>query len=517
MLKIAAALVAALVTLATLTPAPAEAIGPNAVLTEAGCYTTAMHRNDDHWVQDVAVGFELNFYGRRVNRVHVNNNGNITLDQPLGTYTPFPLLNTARQIIAPFFADVDTRHSASDVTRWGSITYKGRPALCVSWAGVGVGYYNYRVDKLNNFQLVLVDRSDIAPGDFDMIFNYDRVLWEAGEASGGRNGLGGYPVRVGWSNGVNASFELTGSGVAGALLDSNTRTGLIHNSLNSGGQLGRYVFSVRSGAVQPPTATPPTITVPANIVAEATGPAGAVVTYTVTARDGQGVALTPSCSPASESAFPLGITTVRCTARDARGAEATGSFTVTVRDTTPPSITAPSSVVAEATSAAGATVHYTVTASDLVDPNPVLVCTPPSGGTFALGTTTVECSARDAAGNLSTATFPVTVRDTTPPVARCDDGVNPDGRKPNAAAGFRLAWATDAVGVVSLTFTSGTFSWTFDGSSVNVKLTKAPGETGMVEPGAGQVHRHLIGPGDWTVTARDAAGNAATVSCRMRQ
>ena len=51
---------------------------------------------------------------------------------------------------------------------------------------------------------------------------------------------------------------MTGSGVNGALLDSNANTGLIHNSLNSGGVLGRYVFSARAGHVdQPPTIAAP--------------------------------------------------------------------------------------------------------------------------------------------------------------------------------------------------------------------------------------------------------------------
>ena len=64
-----------------------------------------------------------------------------------------------------------------------------------------------------------------------------------------------------------------------------------------------------------------------------------------------------------------------------------------------------------------------VTASDPDDaPAQItLTCVPASGSTFALGTTTVTCNAHDAAGNNATpATFPVTVRDTTPPVDRPD-------------------------------------------------------------------------------------------------
>ena len=58
--------------------------------------------------------------------------------------------------------------------------------------------------------------------------------------------VGGTPARVGFSNGVNAAFELPGSGLAGAFLDSNPVSGLIRNSRSSL-QLGRYNFEVRNG------------------------------------------------------------------------------------------------------------------------------------------------------------------------------------------------------------------------------------------------------------------------------
>ena len=67
----------------------------------------------------------------------------------------------------------------------------------------------------------------------------------------GINGLGGSSARVGYSNGTrNAGtfFELNGSAVPGAFLDSNTSTGLVNRSINST-QLGRYVLEVRGGSV----------------------------------------------------------------------------------------------------------------------------------------------------------------------------------------------------------------------------------------------------------------------------
>jgi RHS repeat-associated protein len=128
-----------------------------------------------------------------------------------------------------------------------------------------VDYYYSSVTHTNHnsFQLVLINRSDIGQGDFDIEFNYDQIQWEAGQASGGNyNGLGGYSAHVGYSNGSGkpgTSFEMPGSGVPGSFLDSNGATGLIRNSLNSSGVQGRYVFPVRSdflvNVVAPPSLT----------------------------------------------------------------------------------------------------------------------------------------------------------------------------------------------------------------------------------------------------------------------
>ncbi|HMC69675.1 MAG TPA: HYR domain-containing protein, partial [Mycobacteriales bacterium] len=122
---------------------------------------------------------------------------------------------------------------------------------------------------------------------------------------------------------------------------------------------------------------------------------------------------------------------VQCTATDAHLNASHGSFTITVQDTTPPALTLPADITAEATSASGATVSYTATATDLVDGNVTPVCAPASGSTFALGTRTVQCTATDSHLNQSHGSFLVTVRDTTPPVIQSIDGSPRDVLWPN--------------------------------------------------------------------------------------
>src|SRR4029079_6850079 len=143
----------------------------------------------------------------------------------------------------------------------------------------------------------------------------------------------------------------------------------------------------------------------------ATGPSGAAVSYAVTASDPDDAPaqITLTCAPASGSTFALGTTTVTCNAHDAAGNNAgPETFSVTVRDTTPPAIASTANITVNATSASGATVTYPVpTASDLVDGSVTVACTPASRSSFANGTTTVTCTAKDAHTNSASRTFTV--------------------------------------------------------------------------------------------------------------
>lgn len=221
----------------------------NAAAVRTGFDFNTLGATDDGSSGAVSLPFSANFFGQTFNSVYVNNNGNITFDSPLSSFTPFGLTSTQTAIIAPFFADVDTRGTGSGVVTYGTGTVDGHAAFGVDYPNVG--YYSSGTDKLNNFQVVLIDRSDTGTGNFDIEYNYNQIQWETGNASGGTDGLGGDSARVGYSNGTGdpgTSFELAGSGVNGAFLDSNTSTGLIYNSLNSD-VAGRYLFQARNGTV----------------------------------------------------------------------------------------------------------------------------------------------------------------------------------------------------------------------------------------------------------------------------
>ena len=87
---------------------------------------------------------------------------------------------------------------------------------------------------------------------------------------------------------------------------------------------------------------------------------------------------------------------------------AAAASTVAV-DTTQPVLTVPADITTGAPGPGGTTVTFAVTASDNWDSAPAVSCVPASGSTFAVGTTTVACTATDATGNAANGSFAVHV------------------------------------------------------------------------------------------------------------
>jgi Ca2+-binding RTX toxin-like protein len=217
----------------------------------AGFGENQLTRNDDSYTSNINISnvfgaAGLNFFGTNYTNISVNNNGNITFGSGLSTYTPYGMQSSSRPMIAPFFADVDTRGGTVSATPGGTSTGSnlvyydfnttGNGALTVTWDDVG--YYNSKTDKLNAFQLQLVGTGG---GNFDVIFRYETVNWTTGSASGGTGGLGGTVARAGYSTGDGASwYELPQSGNESAILGLETTPG-------NTGVAGYYKFSIVSG------------------------------------------------------------------------------------------------------------------------------------------------------------------------------------------------------------------------------------------------------------------------------
>jgi hypothetical protein len=226
--------------------------------------------------------------------------------------------------------------------------------------------------------------------------------------------------------------------------------------------------------------TPPVITLPQDLTIEATGRSGASFDFDATATDLVDGVRPVTCSRDSGATFPVGDTTVRCSASDTRGNKAQASFTVTVTDTTAPALALPSAVTAEATGPHGAKVDFSATAEDLVDGAVDVTCNPSAGSVFGLGDTPVTCSATDRHGNTATGNFTVTVRDTTGPAIT----LLPSTAEATGPNGARVAYEAAATDLV-------------DGP-VAVHCEPAPGST------------FPLGTTPIACTATDTAGNTTT-------
>jgi hypothetical protein len=213
---------------------------------------------------------------------------------------------------------------------------------------------------------------------------------------------------------------------------------------------------------------------------------GGVVNYTVTATSLCGTTPHVTCNPPSGSVFPVGSTTVTCTATDEAGNTASCTFKVDViLDTTPPQIVCPDTLVAWACSPNGGIVNYPLpTATDDCDTNVTVVCNPPSGTPFPPGSTTVTCTARDDCDHVSTCQFRVVVRvDTEPPRLTCPQTIEVCTCNPN---GTNVTYGVSAT----------------DDCDTNVTITCTPPSGSFFPPGTNTV----------TCTAEDDCGHKSECS-----
>ncbi|MAD16107.1 MAG: nidogen [Alteromonadaceae bacterium] len=258
---------------------------------ESGFGQIALEKNDDGSSGEIffndyeGLGFDsgVNFFGRTHDSFYINNNGNISFNGAVSSFTPeeFPItrfgdndndidndggggcevdciempqaqtnsafstsenddiqmpadLNTIA-MIAPFWADVDTGcDDCGDV-------FIGSPnaeTMVITWDSVG--FYNEDSSLTNTFQLVLIDRADTGAGNFDVEFRYEDINWTTGDASDGENGLGGVPAQAGYDAGDGVNFfTLPGSRTDEVVnldtADSNT------------GTAGIWKFAIRDG------------------------------------------------------------------------------------------------------------------------------------------------------------------------------------------------------------------------------------------------------------------------------
>jgi hypothetical protein len=468
-----------------------------AIVQDLGCQARSLGRSDDGSTARITLPFSINLFGTTQNSVFINNNGNITFNSALSSFTPFTINSRTPPIIAPFFADVDTRNTASGIVQFSDapILFDGRQAFCVSWGGVG--YYSSHADKLNSFQLLLVDRSDTGAGNFDVVMNYDQIRWETGDADGGTSGLGGTSAGAGISSGngdTTAFFQVPGSLVRSGLLDSNATTGLSRTSHFSTVP-GRHVFAVRGG--KPVTDERITLA-----PAVAVGQEGRSHTVTATLANDRGTPLANRAvtfrilSGPNANLPPIAITS---------NASGQASFTYTgaggvgqdqiqaafvktsgqagspevatinwLRAPRPPvAVCRNVVVVANNTCRASASVE-----NGSFDPDGDLVaCTQRPGPVFGIGANLVTLTCTDRAGLTGSCTGMVTIQDTTAPVISCPSNQTAECVAGAATVNVPNATGSDLCGSVIVTGPAGTGSFSLGSTSLTFSAADESGNT----------------------------------------
>ena len=163
-------------------------------------------KNDDGSTGLLPLPFTFELYGSTYNNVCVNNNGNISFDGCVSSFssTGFPSNNFI--MVAPFWADVDTCDPGDSCT--GEVAYKqtmldGQTVFVAHWEEVG--YFFENESLRNTFQVIIADGATL-PGGNNVCFSYGDMNWTTGDASSGTGGLGGIPATVGANRGNGVDF-----------------------------------------------------------------------------------------------------------------------------------------------------------------------------------------------------------------------------------------------------------------------------------------------------------------------
>jgi hypothetical protein len=176
---------------------------PGLLIPRDGSFTLAMAPNDDGSSSLITLPFTFCLFDVNYTNVYINNNGNVTFDAPLSIYSAVGFPYPSYPMLAPFWADVDTRSC-------GSVWYRIEAnRMVVIWEETG--YYSNQCDKLNTFELIFTDGTDPFIGiNKNVAFSYANMTWTTGSASGGVGGFGGTPATVGINKGDGIDYALVG-------------------------------------------------------------------------------------------------------------------------------------------------------------------------------------------------------------------------------------------------------------------------------------------------------------------
>jgi len=153
-------------------------------------------RNDDLSSAAIALPFTFCLYGQSFDSVYINNNGNLSFHYPMFNFTSDSFPSNNYTMTAPYWADIDTRDSAS-----GLVYYKiSATHMIVRWDQVG--YFPMNASRKNDFQIIITDGNDpLLPPGINVGYCYGQMEWASGAPI-----TWGTPATVGANEGDGTSF-----------------------------------------------------------------------------------------------------------------------------------------------------------------------------------------------------------------------------------------------------------------------------------------------------------------------
>ncbi len=168
----------------------------------AGPGVPCRRNNDDH-SPVIPLSFTFDLYGQFITEIRINTNGVLSVGEGFCSMDPYGFPVPGVPLVAPFWADADTRDESNAC---GTVWAKTGPNyLAVTYDHVG--YQNSHTDKLNTFQVVISDGTFVPVGlGNNVCFSYGDMQWTTGDASGGLGGFGGAPAHVGVNRGDGVDY-----------------------------------------------------------------------------------------------------------------------------------------------------------------------------------------------------------------------------------------------------------------------------------------------------------------------
>ncbi len=155
---------------------------------------------DDGWAaaSPFALPFTYCFYGNNYNQVWMNNNGNISFQNGISTFSSSAFPSAGNAMVAAFWADFY-------LTMGGTMHATITPTAAIfNW--VNMGYFANQNDKINTCQIVITDGFDPLVIEGNTAIHFADMQWTTGSASGGVSGFGGTPATVGANAGNGVDF-----------------------------------------------------------------------------------------------------------------------------------------------------------------------------------------------------------------------------------------------------------------------------------------------------------------------